>query len=282
MADSMEMKSLTRREALAAGAGMAWQGGMKVIDAHNHCAHHSNRNWAESDRRLIEAADRLGIDALCCSIVPVERPTTVEGCRQSNEWMAEAARRYRGRVLPYCFVNPTHGEAALEMARRYVEREGFIGLKLYNDVLVTDDVVRPLLEFAARLRVPVLHHAGHVSWLGTPQPHISDAGHIAEAARRYPEVPLICAHFCGGGDWEWSLKALRDAPTAYFDSSGSVADEGTVEFAVRTLGAGRVLFATDLSFTASVGRVRGAQIAEADRRLIMGANMKKILEMRRA
>ena len=34
------------------------------------------------------------------------------------------------------------------------------------------------------------------------QPHISDGGHLAELARRYPEGKLICAHVCGGGDWE--------------------------------------------------------------------------------
>jgi predicted TIM-barrel fold metal-dependent hydrolase len=61
-----------------------------------------------------------------------------------------------------------------------------------------------------------------------------------------------------------------------------VADEGTVEFAVRTLGADRVLFACDLSMTASVGRVRGADITEADRRKIFGANMQRILDRRRA
>jgi predicted TIM-barrel fold metal-dependent hydrolase len=140
----------------------------------------------------------------------------------------------------------------------------------------------PILELAGKLRVPVLQHAGHTSWLPAPQPNISDAGHIAEAARRYPETMLICAHVCGGGDWEWSIKALREAPTAFLDTSGSVADEGTVEMAVRVLGASRVLFGTDLSMTAGVGRLRGAQIDEASRRKVLGENMAGILARRRA
>jgi len=40
-------------------------------------------------------------------------------------------------------------------------------------------------------------------------------------------------------------KKLREAPSAYVDTSGSVTDEGMFEFAVKQLGAGRVLFATD-------------------------------------
>lgn len=255
---------------------------VRVIDAHNHLNYRNRPTWAEDDRKLIEAADALGIDQICCSILPPERPTTLEGFRQCNQWLLEAIRRFSGRVLGYVFVNPGYGEAATEEIRRYVLDHGFIGVKLYNDYRVTDPKVAPVLELAARLKIPVLHHAGHASWLPSPQPNISDAGHLAEAARAFPETMLICAHICGGGDWEWSIKALRDAKSVFFDTSGSVADEGTVELAVRTLGAARVLFACDLSMTASVGRLRGADITEADRARIFGGNMAAILARRNA
>ena len=278
---------MTRRElvvaALASGAGAAGQTGRgKVIDAHNHLNYRNKPTWAEDDRKLIDAADKLGIDQLCCSILPPERPTTQEGYRNCNRWLVEAIKRFPGRVLGYCFVNPRYGQDALDEIRRYIEEHGFIGVKLYNDVKVTDPSMAPLLELMARLKAPLLHHAGHTTWLPSPQPLISDAGDFAEAAKRFPETIFICAHICGGGDWEWSIKALRDAKSVYFDTSGSVADEGTVEMAVRTLGADRVLFACDLSMTASVGRIRGAEIGEGDRRKIFGDNMQRILNRRRA
>ncbi|MBI5280812.1 MAG: amidohydrolase family protein [Candidatus Solibacter usitatus] len=278
---------MTRRDLVAGLLGTNVAAGVqakrgKVIDAHNHLNFHNRPGWAEDDRKLIEAADKLGIDQLCCSILPPERPTTLEGFRLSNRWLAEAMGRFRGRVLGYCFVNPGYGQEAVDEVRRYVEEHGFIGVKLYNDFRVTDPKVAPIIELAARLRVPILHHAGHASWLPSPQPNISDAGDIARAASAHPETTFICAHICGGGDWEWSIKALRDARGVYFDTSGSVADEGTVELAVRTLGAERVLFACDLSMTASVGRVRGAEISEGDRRKVMGENMQRILARRGA
>ncbi|MBI4893323.1 MAG: amidohydrolase family protein [Acidobacteria bacterium] len=279
MPNQMDRRTLFK--ALAASpASTAWSAPGKVIDAHNHFNFHARPTWADDDRKVMEAADRLGIDQLCCSILPPERPTTMEGFRLCNQWMAEAMKRYPERVLGYVFVNPGYGQAAVDEVRRYVEEHGFIGVKLYNDFRVTDPQTAPILELAAKLRIPVLQHAGHTTWLPAPQPNISDAGHIAEAARRFPETMLICAHICGGGDWEWSIKALRDAPTAYFDTSGSVADEGTVEFAVKTLGADRVLFACDLSMTTSVGRVRGAAISETDRRKLLGENMQRILARR--
>ena len=39
----------------------------KVIDCHAHLTHRSRTTWEADDRKLIEAADKLGIDQLCCS-----------------------------------------------------------------------------------------------------------------------------------------------------------------------------------------------------------------------
>jgi predicted TIM-barrel fold metal-dependent hydrolase len=251
-----------------------------VIDAHSHLHHHRSPFWRESDRMLIDAADKLGIDQLCCSILPPERPTTLEGFRECNRAAVEAVKRFPGRLLAYCFVNPGYVAEAREEIRRYVGDHGFIGVKLYNDYQATEPVLRPLVELAIELRIPVLQHAGHTTWLSQPQPRISDGGHIAELARRYPEAMLICAHVCGGGDWEWTIKALRGAPSAYLDTAGSVIDEGVVEMAARVLGPDRLLFACDMSMTASVGRIRGAALSEADKRKILGGNMQRILARR--
>lgn len=264
---------------LSAAAQPAAQG-VKVIDAHAHLYHHGGTGWSAGERKVIDAADKLGIDQLCCSILPPQRPATPESSRECNQWVAEAMRRFPGRILGYCFVNPGYMKEARDEIRRCVEERGFIGVKLYNDYRATEPVVFPLVELAIELRIPILHHAGHVMWLSQAQPRISDGGHFAELARRYPEAMLICAHICGGGDWEWTIKALRNAPSVFLDTSGSVADEGVVEMAVRTLGADRLLFACDMSMTASVGRIRGAEISEVDRRKILGGNMQRILSRR--
>ena len=253
--------------------------GQKVIDAHDHLHHHSVGDWKDRDRQLIEAADKLGIDQLCCSIVPPEHPMQLESFRDANRWIADGMRRFPGRILGQCIVNPGYGKEALEEIRRSIG-EGFMGIKLYNDYRITEPVLRPIIELAIDLKVPILQHAGHTTWLSAAQPRISDGGHIAEVGRKYPEAMIICAHICGGGDWEWTIKALRNAPSVFLDTSGSVADEGVVEMAVKVLGADRVLFACDLSMTTSVGRMRSAELDDAARRKIMGANMERILSKR--
>ena len=295
-----ESRSLTRRSfikgsaavagAALAGAHVPSAGGEAraaaqenksvVIDCHAHLAHHSSSDYLEKDRKLIEAADKLGIDQLCCSLLTPKRPSTAEGFKECNVWAAEAIKRFPDRLLAYCYVNPTHLKEALADIRHCVEDCGFMGIKLYNAKLCTDEILFPVVELAIELRVPILHHAGHSHYFNKSQPYISDGGHLAQLGARYPEARLICAHVGGGGDWEWTIKALRHAPSVFLDTSGSVIDEGMIEMAVATLGPKRVLFGCDMSMTAGVGKMRGANLAPEDKRLIMGLNMQQVLDLR--
>jgi predicted TIM-barrel fold metal-dependent hydrolase len=287
---------LTRREMLlAVGAvslgalnveaeerptGVLKETATKVIDCHAHLQHRSRPTWPVDDRNLIKAADILGIDQLCCSILTPRRPATAPGFRECNQWLWDSMQSYPRRVLGYCYVNPGAGKEAVEEVRRCVGDRGFIGVKLYNEHKCTDPVVFPIVELAIALGVPILHHAGHLHYPLADQPRISDGGDLAELARRYPEAMLICAHICGGGDWEWTIKALRNAPSVFLDTSGSVPDEGVIEMAARVLGVDRLLFGCDMSLTVSVGRIRDARLSVADKQGILGGNMERILRKR--
>jgi hypothetical protein len=253
-----------------------------VIDCHAHLAYPGTPDCDAKDQKLIDAADKLGIDQLCCSTLTPKRPADAEGFRICNQRVAESMKRFAGRVLGYCYVNPGCGEEALTEIRRCVEERGFMGIKLYNEHLCTDPVVFPLVELAIELRVPILHHAGHAHYPLPDQPNISDGGHFAELARRYPEVRLICAHIGGGGDWEWTIKALRHAGNVFLDTSGSVTDEGIVEMAAEIVGVDRLLFGCDMSMTAGVGKIRAARFSPEAKRKVFGENMKQILETYRA
>lgn len=252
-----------------------------VIDCHAHLHHHGSATWERDDRRLIDAADKLGIDQLCCSILTPRRPATAEGFRECNAWVAEAVRRFPGRVLGYCYVNPGHTREALDEIRRCVLDRGFMGVKLYNEYTCNEPVVFPIVELSIELRVPILQHAGHAHYVMTEQPRISDGGHLAELGARYPEARLICAHVGGGGDWQWTIKALRHAKNVYLDTSGSVIDDGIVDLAARVLGVDRLLFGCDMSMTAGVGKIRAAELSPADKQKILGLNMQQLLRWRK-
>jgi hypothetical protein len=197
----------------------------------------------DADRLLIAAADKLGDSAkLCCSTLPPERPMTHEGCVASNSW---TLRRHEAASPGACSATApsTPAMARLRSTKRAarVEDRGFIGIKLYNDYRADEPVVFPVVELAIRLKVPILQHAGHTMWLLVPAAaHQRRARTSAPWRRAIPEALLICAHICGGGDWEWTIKSLRAAPVrSILDTSGSVIDDGVVDMAVRELGAER-------------------------------------------
>jgi predicted TIM-barrel fold metal-dependent hydrolase len=254
----------------------------KVIDCHAHLTHHSRSNWEADDRKLIDAADKLGIDQLCCSTLTPRWPASLEGFRECNKWTAEGMKRFPGRVLGYCYVNPGYSREALEEIRRYVGDQGFMGIKLYNEYTCNEPVVFPVVELAIELGVPILHHAGHSHYFVEDQPRLTDSGHLAELARRYPEAMLICAHISGGGDWEWAVKSARHAPNLMLDTSGSVTDADTVDLAAAVVGVDRLVFGCDSSMTAGVGKIRGADLSAEDREKILGGNLMRLLGRRKA
>ena len=251
------------------------------IDAHAHIdppgRGEGEGKPSERDRLLLEAADALEIDILCCSCLAARRPAVPEDFTACNAHLHSVMQHFADRILGYCYVNPGYQKEALADIDRCIRERGFIGVKLYNEYRFTDPAVRPVIERCLELDVPILHHAGHTWWPLPGQPFISDAADFARVVRDYPDLKLICGHLGGGGDWEWTIKALRDAPQLYVDTSGSVIDEGMIEKAVAALGADRLLFACDMTMGGGVGKILAADISEQDRESIFSGNMRRLL-----
>jgi predicted TIM-barrel fold metal-dependent hydrolase len=73
---------------------------------------------------------------------------------------------------------------------------------------------------------------------------------------------------------------VRGLPNVTIDLGGFDPTAGVVEMAVRELGARRILYGSDVpgrSFASQLAKVVGADIAEADRRLILGENLRRLL-----
>ena len=259
---------------------------MKKLDAHMHVAGGPHRfNGCEPDA-VIDAADRLEIDQLACSIpITGGRRATPEEVRECNDLVRDAMRRFPGRILGYCFLDPGHGRAALDELDRCVVRDGFIGVKLYNQYKINDPVVFPIIERTIELDVPILSHAGRLIRPQdiAEQPLCSHAADFVDVGRRFPEAMIIHGHIAGGGDWQWSLRVLRDVPpSVYLDTSGSVMDAGLLERCVTEFGDERLLFATDMTMEGNVARVRDADITDAQRERIFHRNFERVLGRRRA
>ncbi len=262
------------------------------IDSHMHI-NGKNIDWGWEDNDLIiDAADKLEIDKLAVSI-PVNRrysmrdelPTkfklpTMEEVIEDNNDVLYAMERYKDRILGYCAVVPGYQESLSEIDRCL--NKGMIGVKLYNQYKIWDPVLYPIIEKSIEEKFPILVHGGFSTsreeW--DFEPNASHAADFAYVSKLYPEAMIIEGHIGGGGDWEWAIKHLRNAPNIYLDTGGSVVDEGMIEMAVRELGAERLLFATDMSMEAGVSRITSADLTNKQRENIFSKNFQKILDKR--
>ncbi len=244
-----------------------------------HCHVWLMDGWEQSADHLVTSGAMLGItEYWCSSIIQNGILAPIEDVRPHNNTTLRAMARHPKRIRGWCFVIPGHFQDAIDEAERCLDA-GMIGIKLYNQYRLNDPAVHPILELATERRVPILQHAGYpVPEHRASQPLISHGIHFREASEKYPNAILIHAHIGGGGDWEHTVREMRNAsPNVYIDVSGSNLDDGQVEYAVSELGVERVLFGTDGTMAGSVGKVLDADLTEGQREHIFWTNAERIL-----
>ena len=246
---------------------------MNLIDAHVHL---QGRDLAPG---TLEEGDRLGVKLFVCSTVVtgLGHYPTFEKVSKSNDDLYAVMRRNPERVAGYCYVNPRNGGKALEDFRRRIEDQRMIGLKLWVATLCDDPLVYPFIEQAIEYRAPILIH----SWRKTvgQLPYESNATHVANLARRYPEARILMAHMAG--KVESAVNLIKPYPNVYTDTSGSPIGGAEVSIAVARLGASRVIFGSDLHgacLASNIGKVLGAGLSNDQLDLVLRGNMEKLLQ----
>ncbi len=250
------------------------------IDMHCHLWNMSNEaDEVKSCEQLIKAGEMLGItEHWCSSPVTGGSLSSPDEVRAENDAVLRGVKNFPKRIRGMCFVIVGHFQNALDEVNRCLDA-GMVGIKLYNQYRINDPAAFPVIELAVERKVPILQHAGKPAPEGLErQPLISWGTHFAEASERYPEAMLIHAHVVGGGDWEYTVRAMRDgSPGLYCDISGSNLDDGALEYAVSEMGAERILFGTDGTMCGSVGKVLDADLTDEQRDLIFWKNSEGIL-----
>ncbi len=228
---------------------------------------------------LIDAAAMFHNNILICSLPILKPDPSPYDFVRGNRAVHEAMLLYPGILRGMCFVNPGYTSEAVTEIKHCIKNLGMTGLKLYNQYLISDPIQDKIIKTCIDLDVPILVHAGKLKYHPEREPYISDGTHFAVAAKKFPEAAIIMAHIGGGGDWQWSLKAIADSPNISIDISGSVIDEGIIEQSLYYLGPDRILFGTDMSWSGCIGKLLAARIARKDKIRILGNNrFKKYLE----
>ena len=218
-------------------------------------------DWQQRNASRLRAGERVGITVHIASILgswgltsPIYFPSPVD-VEYGNSFLLGLQRAHPNRVRGYCVVNPnfrSHAEA--ELQRCLVG--GLIGIKLAASRRANDRLLDPVCEVAAHRRVPVLHHIWQHRRRDYQGQEASDALELAELAVRHPEVNFILAHIAGGGDWTYSLPALRDIPNILVDLSGSGVDGGMLEACIAAVGVERLLWGCDVTIETGWAKLR--------------------------
>ena len=201
-----------------------------------------------------------------------------------NAHVADLVQRYSDRLIGYCTTNPNYPTQALgELEHRLVKQSNlFAALKLHSLAYCDDPVYDPLMEFCAAHNVPVLQHtwkkvgpqgpgSGNDLFEATPE-------RLLALARRHPNVKFFGGH--GGGDWEWGVAAYSQVDNIWLDMGGGEAIYGFMELALRTMGASRIVYGTDIwgrSIPSQVARIVACDASDADKERMLWRNAAEVL-----
>lgn len=210
-----------------------------------------------------------GIDIMVCSLPLIASGSSIQKVKLANNAVYSAMCEFPNIIKGMCFVDPGDGEHAIDEIKRCINDLGMIGVKLYHQYHIDHPLQYKIIETCIELSIPILMHAGKLKYMPEVEPNISDGTHFAAIAKLYPQASIIMAHIGGGGDWQWSLKAISDCENIVIDSSGSVIDCGLIEQSIKYLGANRILFGTDGCISHGIGKILASEISDKDKIIIL-------------
>ncbi|MGD0124164.1 MAG: amidohydrolase family protein [Terriglobia bacterium] len=255
-------------------------GGMRIWDQHSHLGSVPGDTPEERMGFLVKCMDRVGVERLILSqgYSDDRHPNPSEQFRLENDRVMRAVRAFPDRAYGSAYVSPALPEFSIQELDRCI-RDGpmvMIG-EIEADARCNVPAMDPLAEWAVANDVVILQH----EWLNALGNHPTESTpfDVVELARRHPKLRIVCAHT--GGNWELGIRAIRSTKNVYCGLAGSDPTNGYVEMAVRELGAERVIYGSDVggrSFASQIAKVEGAAISDADKKLIMGGNLRRLLE----
>lgn len=249
-----------------------------IWDLHCHLSGVDGRTPDERLAQLMKYADRMGVDRLVFFMgMSWSRNPSPDVLRTQNDEVLQAISHWHDRTFGFAYVSPQHVEASLDEIQRCVAEGPMVGIKLWVAQSCRDRDIDAIIERCAELKAAIYQH----TWLKTTGngPGESTPQDVAALANRFPEVPLICGHT--GGNWELGIRAIRDQANVSIGTGGFDPTAGMMEMAVRELGAERILYGSDIggrSLASQLAKVQGADIPDEARRLILGRNLRRMLQ----
>lgn len=226
---------------------------------------------AERARR---ANVRLTIVSPLEALLPRGKADAVVGNRNAARIVAETPG-----LLQYVVIDPRRPET-YQQAEEMLQLPTCVGIKIHPEehVYPIQEHGAAIFEFAAQHRAVVLSHSSEQNSL---------ASELVVFANQFPETKLILAHIgCGwDNDYTHQVRAIQQSRhgNVFADTSSARSiTPNLIEWAVREVGADRVLFGTDSPlYHTSMQRIRidQADLTDREKRLILCDNAERLFDL---
>ena len=249
-----------------------------IWDLHCHFSGVSGDTVEERTAQILEYADRMAIQRLVFFMGwPWSQTPDPAEFRRQNDQVLQALDLWPDRLFGFAYLNAQYPDECLREIERCVEKGPMVGIKLWVARKCKEEALDPIIQRCGELKAAIYQH----TWLKVQGnlPGESTPMDLAILAARHPSVAIICGHT--GGDWTRGIRAVRATKNVSIGIGGGEPSAGFVEMAVRELGAERVIYGSDAggrSFSTQLAKVYGAEIPDRAKRLILGGNLRRMLQ----
>jgi predicted TIM-barrel fold metal-dependent hydrolase len=250
------------------------------------------RSKLASAEEVLASMDEAGVDV---SVIVGFAWGKTDLCRQTNDYILEAAGCSGGRLVAFCCV-PAHAgdEARTEVQRcaaagarglGELRPEPAEGLRPWNQGYdLADSEEADLLAWASSAyNLPLLLHVSEPVGHGYPGKRGLDLSSLYHFVDSFPDVTVVAAHWGGGLPFYALMPEVKQAmKNVYFDTAASpfLYSPQIYRRVADLVGADRILFGTDyplLSPTRLLDEINTTDLSEAEKRLILSENTRRLL-----
>lgn len=253
----------------------------RIWDTHYH-GYMTGGNPLEQNEKMLFYVRRMGIERVISVDIggSLQRPLEkgpYDG--QKRDFLNKNRSFFSGIIA----IDPGFPEESCRKMDDWIANGPCVGIKYVggNQLGITCDhpnndiIIRKAAELGAVIYIHTWIKTG-----GNPQ-KIGGANlagesapwHVAALAKRFPDIPFICGH--AGGDWELGIRTIRPRENVFLEFSGADPHSGSVDMAVRELGAGRIVWGghgPSRSYSTELAKVFDANISVGEREKIFGEN----------
>lgn len=234
---------------------------------------------------LVASMDEAGIDVSIACGFPWRDPAL---CREHNAYLADAARRFPGRIAWLATVSPesaTAGQDTIDALASGASGVGELNADAQSIELEHPGGIDQVAAACAQAGLPLMLHASEPVGHTYPGKGTATPDRFAAFAGRNPATTVIAAHWGGGLPFYELMPEVRAAcANVVYDSAAStyLYDWSVFRRVIDLVGADRVLFGSDYPLLAQrrfLARATAALDPGGETTAVLGGNALKLFRI---